>query len=98
MNAALPSVVDQVRTRSSSLANQIERAAMSVALNLGEGRRRRGKDRIHHFRVAAGSADETATAIRVAVAWKMIGDNEGDEVLAYVDRILAMTWRLTNKR
>ena len=37
-------------------ADQIRRSASSTARNLAEGRRRSGKDRRHHFRMASGSA------------------------------------------
>ncbi len=58
-----------IRRRSDWLARQIESAASSVSLNLGEGNRRLGKDRLHHFRMAAGSADEVRCALHVAEAW-----------------------------
>jgi hypothetical protein len=48
----------RLRTRDAELSGQIRAAASSVALNLAEGRKRTGKDRLHHWRVAAGSADE----------------------------------------
>jgi hypothetical protein len=41
-----------------------------VALNLDEGRRRAGQDRLHHFRVALGSAAELDTALRLALGLK----------------------------
>ena len=46
-----------IARRDSSLADQLSRAASSIPLNLAEGNRRVGKDRLHSFRVAAGSAD-----------------------------------------
>ena len=52
----------KLREQDPKLADQLQRAASSVALNLSEGRRRTGKDRRHHFRIAAGSADETLKA------------------------------------
>ena len=79
-----------------SLHEQIRRAASSVPLNLAEGRRRAGKDRIHHWRIAAGSADEVRTALRVAVAWGDIDSSEVSDALQLLDRVLAMLWRLTH--
>jgi hypothetical protein len=53
-------------------------------------------DRRHHWRVAAGSANEVYTTLRVAVAWGKLQQSEVDEALRLLDRVLAMTWRLTH--
>ena len=81
--------------RDPDLARQVRRAAASVALNIGEGRRRTGKDRLHLWRVAAGSADEVATALRVAEAFGYLAGTEVAASLVLCDRVLAMLWRLT---
>ena len=77
------------------LASQVRRAASSVPLNLAEGRRRVGKDRLHLWRVAAGSADEVRAALRVAGAWGYLGTEALAGPLGLTDRVLAMTYRLT---
>ena len=74
---ALRLPVIRLRRRNRSLSDQIRRAASSLPLNLAEGRRRSGGDRAHHWRIAAGSAEELRTALRVAIAW---GDVEDQEV------------------
>ena len=87
--------LEALRSRDPDLHRQIRAAASSLALNLAEGNRRAGKDRLQHFRIAAGSADEARTGLRVAVAW---GDLEGPavaEALRLLDRILGMAWGLT---
>ncbi len=76
------------------LADQIKRAASSAALNAGEGRRREGRDRVHHFRILNGSAAEVHTALRVAVAWGYFEPRAVAQALRLVDRLVAMTWRL----
>ena len=86
--------VARVRRHSSRLAGQIESAASSVAANTAEGNRRRGRDRPHLFRVAAGSADETRTHLRVAEAWGYVGRDEIEASLGLADRMLAMLYRL----
>jgi hypothetical protein len=53
-------------------------------------------DRRHHWRIAAGSADEVYTTLQVAVAWGKLQQSEVDEALRLLDRVLAMTWRLTH--
>ena len=80
-----------------SLAGQIRRAAASAPLNLREGRRRAGRDRQHHWRVAAGSADEVVACLRVAEAWGWIEPADIAEPLALADRVLAMCWRMTRR-
>ena len=85
----------RVETRDGSLATQVRRAAASVSLNLSEGRRRAGRDRIHLWRVAAGSADEVRAALRVAEAFGYVEAEEIGEALGFIDRVLAMLWRLT---
>jgi four helix bundle protein len=78
------------------LAQQLRRAAASVPLNLSEGRRRHGRDRLHLFRVAAGSADEVVATLRVAEAWGHLERASIAPALASCDRVLAMVWRLTH--
>jgi four helix bundle protein len=82
--------------RDPSLAQQLRRAAASVPLNLGEGRRRSGKDRLHLWRVAAGSADEVAAGLRVAEAFGHLDGASAAPALGLCDRVLAMLWRLTH--
>jgi four helix bundle protein len=77
------------------LANQLKRAAASVPLNIGEGRMRIGKDRLHHYRVAAGSAEEVRIALRVAEAWGDLAPETTVTPIAVCDRVLAMLWKLT---
>ena len=71
-------------------------AASSIASNLAEGNRRVGKDRLHFFRIAAGSADETQTQLRIALAWGWVGARDIDQTLGLVDQELAILYRLTH--
>ena len=86
----------QLRCRDRKLHDEIRRAASSASLNIGEGNRRVGKDRLHHFRIAAGSADETRSALRVAEAWGDLDEAAIQESLQLLDRLLAVLWRLSN--
>ena len=88
----LKPVVEQVRRRDAELADQLYRAAKSLALAVAEGGRRGGKDRAYHFRIGAGSAGELANGIRFAMCWSHCGPQ--DELLALIDRELAMLWKL----
>jgi four helix bundle protein len=78
------------------LARQIRRATNSVALNVAEGRRRVGGDRLHLGRIAAGSADEVVAALKAAIGWGHIDETDVTEALGLLDRVLAMLHKLTN--
>ena len=93
---ALRAPAAAIAARDADLARQLRRAASSVPLNIGEGNQRRGGDRAHHFRIAAGSAAETATALRVAQAWGYSDGRSLEPALALCDRVRAMLWRLTH--
>jgi four helix bundle protein len=84
--------------RDPSLCDQLRRAVSSVPLNIAEGNRRSGKDRSHLWRIAAGSADEVRTALRVAVGWGHVGAADVAPALEACDRVLAMLYRLTTPK
>jgi four helix bundle protein len=92
----LASVEARVRLKRKSLADEIGRAAESVALNVSEARARAGLDRADLYRRAAGSASELTTALRIARARGYITDAEYGAVDAALDRVRAMLWRLTH--
>lgn len=95
--SALRTPISRLQTLDPALASQLRRAATSVPLNLNEGRRRVGRDRLHLWRIAAGSADEVRASLRVALAWGYIEPELLTEPLALVDRVLAMLWRMTHR-
>ena len=84
-----------LRAADADLHRQVKRAATSVPLNIAEGARRAGRDRRHHWRVAAGSAAEVRVALRTAVAWGDLDEALTEQPLGLLDRVLAMLWRLT---
>ena len=86
----------KLRQRRKSLADEVCRAAESVALNVSEARQRAGLDRADLFRRAAGSASELTTALRIARARGYISPAEFTAVDAALDRVRAMLWRLTH--
>ena len=88
-------VETRIRQRSASLAKQLAEASESIALNLGEGRLPHAGDKRRHFEMAAGSASEVTTALRIAVAKRYISPAEFAETDAVLDRIRAMLYRLT---
>ena len=86
----------KLRQRRRSLADEICRAAESIALNVSEARARAGLDRADLFRRAAGSASELTTALRIAQARDYITRTEFAAVDASLDRVRAMLYRLTH--
>ena len=91
----LADVEAAVRLRRKKLAEEIARCADSIALNLGEGRHRIGRDRGHHYRIAAGSAGELTTALRIALGRKLISVAQFGAAEATLDQLRAILWRLT---
>jgi len=98
INRTVAPLARVIAQHDADLARQIRRAATSISGNLGEGRRRVGKDRLHLFRVADGSAAELELHLETAEAWGFVDVAALGEVLDLLDRELAMTWRLTHKR
>lgn len=86
----------KIRLRRKSLADEIGRAAESIALNVSEARQRAGLDRADLFRRAAGSASELTTALRIARARGYITAADYETVDAALDIVRAMLWRLTH--
>jgi four helix bundle protein len=86
----------KIRQRCKSLADEIGRAAESVALNVSEARQRAGLDRADLFRRAAGSASELTTALRIARARGYVTQADFVAVDTTLDRVRALLWRLTH--
>ena len=59
------SLVSRVPPRLRCLADQVIRSTSSVPANLSEGHGRSGRDRLHHYRIAYGSAKEVDTHLRL---------------------------------
>lgn len=93
---SLRPIVEQLRSHSSNLADQVERAGTSLVLNLGEGNRRAGKDPRRFFVIAQGSASEIQAALDVADAWGWVVDASVAKPL--LDRELRLLWGLTRSR
>jgi len=89
-------IVPAIKKFDRDLGEQLRRAATSISLNLGEGRRREAGDQRRHYEMAHGSAGEVLTALDVAGAWGYVLDEAVARQL--LDRLLAMLWRLTHGR
>ena len=97
MVAAVHPLIGRIKKRNRSLADQLVRAASSVALNVAEADYSDGGNKRARLFTAAGSANETRAALRVAVAWSYCTAKDAESSLALLDRILAILWRLTHR-
>jgi len=77
-----------------SIADQVIRSASSVPANLSEGHGRTERDRMHHWRIAYGSAKEVDSHLRLLIHASAIDRNQAEKALELFDRVWAMTWRL----
>ena len=92
---ALRPVVAQLRIYSAEAADQIERAASSVVLNIAEGARRNGRDPRRFFDMAHGSANEIRGALDLADAWGW--HVESSQARLLLDREMSLLWGLTRR-
>src|SRR5262245_11964949 len=90
---SLRQVVPQIQRHDSDLAKQMRRAVSSVSLNLNEGRKRVGQDRLHFYRMADASASEVLAGLDVADAWG--GSTDASAARGHLDHLMAMLWNLT---
>ncbi len=93
---AVRGLIERIERRDRPLADQARRAIQSVLLNVREGNRRAGRDRLHSFRIAAGSADELVGALDVAEVMGYLALTDIAVPLELADRVLAMLYRLAN--
>ncbi|MCK5378884.1 MAG: four helix bundle protein [Acidobacteria bacterium] len=92
------SLVTRVPAPLKSIADQVIRSASSVPANLSEGHGRVGRDRMHHWRIAYGSAKEVDSHLRLLIHANVIDKNRAHTALDLFDRVRAMTWRLLHPR
>jgi four helix bundle protein len=93
--AALRPLLPRIKARDRALADQLARAASSVALNIAESNYSDAGNRRARLFTAAGSANETRAALRVAVEWGYCAASEAAGARALLERVIAMLWKLT---
>ena len=93
---ALVPLLRRIAPANPELGKQLRKAADSISLNIAEGRRRIGGDRLHLWRIAAGSNDEVRACLHVAEAWGILTAQQSEDALDHIDRIGAMLYRLTH--
>ena len=87
---ALRPVLEKIRVHDRDLFDQIRRAASSVALNLAESTGCRGGHRRMRHQTAAGSNAEVRAALRVAVAWGYVTQDDTGPCDRLFDRVGAL--------
>ncbi len=88
------SLVMRVPAPLKPIADQVIRSSSSVPANLAEGAGRTGRDRIHHWRIAYGSAKEVDVHLRLLIGAGAIDSKRAESSLELFDDVRAMTWRL----
>jgi four helix bundle protein len=91
-------VVRSIRAQDKNLADQLRRAATSMALNLSESMGSDDGNARARLHSALGSTRETRTALRIAAAWGYIEPRTLHTLDAQLDRTTAMTFRLLHPR
>ena len=88
------SLVMRVPNALRPIADQIIRSASSVAANLAEGSGRSGRDQLHYWRIAHGSAKEIDTHLKLLIGTVAVDRLRAAEALQLSDDVRTMTWRL----
>jgi four helix bundle protein len=94
---ALRPLLPRVKGFDRSLADQLTRAASSAALNIAESNYSDRGNRKARLFTAAGSANETRAALRLAVTLGYCEANAAEPAERLVDRVIAMLWKLTRR-
>ena len=94
--AALRPLIPRIQRRDRSLASQLTRAASSVVLNIAEAEYSDPGNRRARLHSAAGSANESRSALLVALAWGYVSEEQSRPSAELLDRVVAMLWRLTH--
>ena len=93
----LAPLVRVLRARSATLGDQMERALVSIPLNVAEGTYSRGRSRQARFQSAAASARETLACLETAEAMGFVGPLD-PELGALFHRVIGTLVRLVEPR
>jgi len=92
------SLVMRVPAPLKSIADQVIRSASSVPANIAEGAGRSGRDLLHHWRIAYGSAKEVDIHLRLLVGAGAVTASKAENAVRLFDDVRAMTWRLLHPK
>ena len=89
--------VERTRKCHKELADQLDRALLSIPNNLCEAMRRTGDDRAHLLTVALGSAEEVRSSVDVALINGLLPPPDAAHAEQLADRFCATTYRLRQR-
>ena len=92
---ALVPLMPRIKRADRSLADQLLRAANSMVLNIGEAQYSDPGNSRARFSTAAGSANETRSALRLATTWGHLSAAQVERSHRLLDEVMAMLWRLS---
>jgi len=92
------SLVMRVPAPLKPIADQVIRSASSVPANIAEGAGRSGRDRLHHYRIAYGSAKEVDTHLRLLIGTGAVTASAAENAIQLFDDVRAITWRLLHPK
>ena len=87
-------IVQALKPQDANRADQLQRAASSVVLNLAEGQRRQKGNKHRAYETAHGEAREVLGCLDCAQAWGWIAEDSVARTLC--DRLLRLCWGLTH--
>ncbi len=97
INREVEPLLRTIHARDAKLANQLQRAAQSVVLNIAEARGNDAGNARLRFATACGSAKEVRAALHVASDWGYIDAHRAAQLDERLDRVCAITWCLSRK-
>ena len=89
-------ILEALKNQDANLADQLQRAATSVVLNLAEGQRRQKGNKHRAYEIAHGEAREVLGGLDCALAWGWIAQDSAAR--AKCDRLLGLCWGLTHSK
>ncbi len=93
---ALAPLMPLIQRHDRALAVQLRTAASSTVLNIAESEHSDPGNRRARLFPASGSANESRSALRVAIAWGYIRRERAADVLERMDHVVAILWNLTH--
>ena len=93
---ALTPLLPLIQRQDRALAVQLRTAANSMVLNIAESEYSDPGNKRARLFTAAGSTNESRSAVRLAIAWGYLRSERAADVLARLDRVMAVLWKLTH--
>ena len=90
-------VLQVLRKRDRNLCDQVQRAMMSVVLNIAEADGNDPGTAKARFATACGSAKEVRAGLQLAVAYGFVPSSRVAEADTALDEVCAMSWRLSGR-